>query len=50
MLKVTKKDNVMVCHICGKPLSTGDTYERVTTQRGSELIIHTDCICRKGGK
>jgi hypothetical protein len=44
MLKVTKKDDVMVCHICGNPLKVGDTYERITTTRGSEIVVHTDCI------
>ena len=47
-MKVTKKDNVMLCCVCNKPLSVGDTYEKITTSRGSELIVHTDCICEKG--
>jgi hypothetical protein len=43
-MKVTKKDNVMVCCVCNKPLSAGELYENITTVRGSELIVHTDCI------
>jgi hypothetical protein len=46
-MKVTKKDNVMICCVCNKPLSVGDSYEKITTSRNSELLVHTDCI-KKG--
>lgn len=46
-MKVTRRDNVMICCVCSKPLSVGEFYEKITTVRNSELIVHTDCI-KKG--
>jgi len=45
----TEKDaiyNQMICHVCGKYIEVGQSYEIIVTQRKSELIVHTDCIMK----
>lgn len=33
-----------LCDVCNKSFKAGQSYEMITTNRKSELIIHTDCI------
>ena len=47
-MTVNKKDNVMLCCVCNKPLKVGEEYEKITTVRNSELIVHTACIRKDG--
>jgi Fe2+ or Zn2+ uptake regulation protein len=44
---VTEKDlehDFMICSICGKFIEVGQSYEKIVTQRKSEITVHTDCI------
>lgn len=44
----TSKLQYKKCHICDKEFQIGQSYEKITTHRKSKLVVHTDCICRKG--
>lgn len=37
-----------ICDICGKAI-TGDDFEYVLTQRGTELRMHVECIQKRMG-
>lgn len=46
-MKVTEKDlynESMICYSCNKQMEIGQSYERIVTNRKSEIIVHTDCI------
>lgn len=34
----------MICYSCNNPMEVGQKYERIVTNRKSEIIVHTDCI------
>lgn len=38
------KGKILICYNCDKPLEVGDRFEKVTTKRKSEIVVHTDCI------
>ena len=47
---VTKKDltnKLMICRVCNNRLNIGDKYEKISTSRNNELVVHTNCI-KKG--
>jgi RNase P subunit RPR2 len=43
------KDKLVYCYVCNKPLKVGQSYEKITTHSNNEIVVHTDCICGKGG-
>jgi hypothetical protein len=45
-----KKYSMIICYVCGKPMEVGQSYEKITTHSNAEIVVHTDCICRKGEK
>ena len=48
---VTENDiekKMLICYVCNKLLEVGDRYEKITTHSKKKIVIHTDCICRKG--
>ena len=50
---VTENDiekKMLMCYVCNKPLEVGDRYETIKTNRKSKIVVHTDCICKKGEK
>lgn len=45
-----KKYSMIICYICAKPMEVGQSYEKITTHSKQKIVVHTDCICRKGVK
>jgi hypothetical protein len=44
---VTKEDlenKFMNCYVCSELLEEGQSYEKITTQRKTEIVVHTNCI------